>query len=96
MDWVLIFFMVVFPSLSVFNQKSEPPKLQIDCSGLISQREFGTIDGHRIMINGEYAVGQFIGKSFVPVLHFNTLNEATSCAPNMEVAKWQNGTWVRP
>jgi len=107
MNFLLILFLIVLPTLDVFNQGPErlqasvqpqvaPVKAQIDCSGLLSQREFGQIDGHRIMVNGQYAVGQFIGKSFVPVLYFNTLDEATSCAPDMEVAKWHNGTWVHP
>lgn len=90
MNWFILYLALIVNSFMSVETVKKP----IDCSGLLSQREFGQINGRRIIENGEYAAGQFLGRSFVPIIYFNTFDEATSCAQGMEIAKWNGRTWV--
>jgi hypothetical protein len=85
MNWFVFFLVVVLSNFNTFTKafeskpevKAETKETEfkdVDCSGLLTQREFGQADGRSFMRNGEYAAGQHVGRNFVPVIYFNTLN----------------------
>src|SRR5512136_823515 len=94
--WIILLAWVIsnWDVLFAPTQAVEPPKpVQPDCSGLLSQREFGQIGSRHVMQNGDYAAGEMVGRSFMPLLYFNTREDARACAQGLTIARWQNGNW---
>ena len=67
-----------------------------DCSGLLEQREVGKVGKSSIQSNGKFAAGDMAGDAFIPLLYFNTKEQAMACAQGLRIREFRKGRWVTP